>query len=97
MTCFGICLLPLDIRQESPRHRQALSAITRYLGIGDFEQWDEEQKMRWLTEELQNKRPLLPRGEYKYSDLSEAFDEKVCDTLQTFDMIAEMPSEALGA
>ncbi|WP_142298475.1 phosphoenolpyruvate carboxylase, partial [Klebsiella pneumoniae] len=32
VNCFGIELLKLDIRQESGRHRQAISAITEYLG-----------------------------------------------------------------
>ena len=37
VNCFGIELLKLDIRQESGRHRQAISAITEYLGLGNFE------------------------------------------------------------
>ncbi len=36
VNCFGIELLKLDIRQESGRHRQAISAITEYLGFGQF-------------------------------------------------------------
>jgi phosphoenolpyruvate carboxylase len=33
---FGLSLMPLDIRQESTRHSEALDAITRYLGISIF-------------------------------------------------------------
>ena len=37
VNCFGIELLKLDVRQESGRHRQAISAITEYLGLGNFD------------------------------------------------------------
>lgn len=42
--CFGIELVKLDIRQESTRHRQAVSAITAYLGLGEFSTWSEQAK-----------------------------------------------------
>lgn len=31
---FGMTLLKLDVRQESTRHRDAVDAITTYLGYG---------------------------------------------------------------
>ncbi len=58
---FGIELLKLDIRQESGRHRQAISAITEYLGLGNFETWTEQARQNFLLQELQSKRPLLPK------------------------------------
>ena len=33
---FGTTLMPLDIRQESTRHTEALDAITKYLGQGSY-------------------------------------------------------------
>ena len=54
-------LLPLDIRQESTRHTEALTAITNHLGLGDYSQWSEQQRRDWLTKELASKRPLLPK------------------------------------
>jgi phosphoenolpyruvate carboxylase len=59
INCFGIELLKLDIRQESGRHRQAISAITEYLGLGNFESWTEQARQNFLIQELQSKRPLL--------------------------------------
>ena len=41
---FGLTLVPLDIRQESTRHTLALDAITRYLGVGAYAQWDEDTR-----------------------------------------------------
>lgn len=35
--CFGLAMMTLDVRQESSRHSQAISAITEYLGLGVYE------------------------------------------------------------
>lgn len=60
LKCFGVTLLPLDVRQESTVHTETLDAVTRYLGLGSYAQWDEETRMSWLNTELTAKRPLLP-------------------------------------
>ena len=36
LSAFGLTLVPLDVRQESTRHTEALDAITRHLGLGEF-------------------------------------------------------------
>ena len=41
LSAFGLTLAPLDIRQESTRHTEALDCITRYLGVGSYADWDE--------------------------------------------------------
>ncbi len=99
LKCFGLTLLPLDCRNESVRHSEALDAITRYLGIGSYLSWDEPTRQAWLLKELNEKRPLLPHCESTdgYSSLGSMFDETVCDVLGTFDVIAEIPEESLGA
>lgn len=51
-----------------------MDAITRYLGVGSYAQWDEETRQSWLLTELQGKRPLLPRN-VALADLG--FDEIV--------------------
>ncbi|MDR2956284.1 MAG: phosphoenolpyruvate carboxylase [Prevotella sp.] len=58
--CFGLTLTQLDIRQESTVHTEALSEVTRYLGLGDYETWSEEDKQAFLLRELNSKRPLIP-------------------------------------
>ena len=96
VNCFGIELLKLDIRQESGRHRQAISAITEYLGLGNFETWTEQARQNFLLQELQSKRPLLPKylnepagSLIEHSDVQEVFA-----TMRT---LAEQPQESLGA
>jgi len=91
---FGLTLVPLDVRQESTRHTEALDAITRYLGLGSYIEWDETTKINWLQAELSNKRPLIRASEWKQSPL---FSDTVVDTLETFQMIAEQYDDSLGA
>jgi phosphoenolpyruvate carboxylase len=87
--CFGLGLVKLDIRQESDRHAEALDAVTRYIGLGSYLEWSEEQKIEFLTRELESKRPLLP------SDL-ECSDD-VREVLDTCKMIAHLQQTCPGA
>ncbi|WP_394128445.1 phosphoenolpyruvate carboxylase [Vibrio hepatarius] len=86
---FGVHLVRLDIRQESTRHSDVLSELTRYLGIGDYDQWSEQDKVAFLTNELASKRPLLPR-DWEPS-------ESVKEVLDTCKIVAAQPREAFGA
>ncbi len=96
VNCFGIELLKLDIRQESGRHRQAISAITEYLGLGNFESWTEQARQNFLIQELQSKRPLLPRhlDEPENSLIQHPDVKEVFATMRT---LAAQPPESLGA
>jgi phosphoenolpyruvate carboxylase len=86
---FGVTLLRLDVRQESSRHRDAIAAITRDLGMGDYAEWDETQRQEFLLAELTSKRPLIP------PDF--APEPEVAEVLATFRMLAQQRHEALGA
>jgi phosphoenolpyruvate carboxylase len=33
---------------------------TKYLGLGSYEEWDEEKRVDFLVRELSGKRPLIP-------------------------------------
>ncbi len=95
VNCFGIELLKLDIRQESGRHRQAISAITEYLGLGNFETWTEQARQNFLLQELQSKRPLLPKfmQEPAQSLIQHPDVQEVFATMRT---LAAQPQESLG-
>lgn len=90
---FGITMVPLDIREESTKHTNALDAITRWLGIGSYAEWDEEARVNWLSSELSSRRPLFPCERLK----SMNFDAGVTKTLQVFQTASELEPEALGA
>ncbi|MDH3638040.1 MAG: phosphoenolpyruvate carboxylase, partial [Gammaproteobacteria bacterium] len=87
--CFGLGLVKLDIRQEADRHTQILSEITHYLQLGDYASWDEEQRISFVTKELQSRRPLIPR------DIP--LSEEALEVLETFRMVANENVECLGA
>ena len=86
--CFGLTLVKLDIRQESSRHTGALSEITRSLGMGDYAQWNENDRQTFLLKELQNPRPLLPA---RWSPSDEV--QEVVDTCR---VVAEEGKRALN-
>ncbi len=96
VACFGIELLKLDIRQESGRHREALNAITEYLKLGRYLDWDEAQRQQFLLQELNNPRPLLPRH-VQDNQVDSPFSEAVREVLATFNMLARQPQQSLGA
>lgn len=85
--CFGISMVKLDIRQHSERHNEAMSEITKALGLGDYDSWNEAQRCEFLLAELKNNRPLLPNVE---------FSADVKEVLDTYAMIARQPREILG-
>ncbi|HAS63332.1 MAG TPA: phosphoenolpyruvate carboxylase, partial [Vibrio sp.] len=86
---FGVHLVRHDIRQESTRHSDVISELTRYLGIGDYDQWNEQDKIAFLTQELSSKRPLLPRDWEPSAPVQEVID--------TCRIIAGQPRDAFGA
>ena len=53
---FVISLVPLDIREESTLHSAALDAITQYVGVGSYLEMSEDERVKFLTNELKSKR-----------------------------------------
>jgi len=86
---FGLPLIRLDIRQESTRHAEAVAEIVAALDKGDYLSWSEEQRQQFLIDELQGKRPLIPRG---WSP-----SEPVAEVLKTCEIVAGQTPEALGS
>lgn len=87
--CFGMHLVKLDIRQESTRHTEVFSELTRYIGLGDYAQWSEQDKQAFLIRELTSKRPLLP-AKWQPS-------EEVQEVIDTCRIVAKQSRDALGA
>src|SRR5262245_41553405 len=86
---FGVTLARLDIRQESDRHTRVLAAMTVALGLGSYSEWDEARRIEFLVDHLSTSRPPIP------ADFAPTPDE--ADVLDTFQMIARIPRESLGA
>ncbi|GAA5193422.1 phosphoenolpyruvate carboxylase [Ferrimonas gelatinilytica] len=87
--CFGCTLVRVDIRQSSDRHADAIAEATRYLGLGDYNHWSEEEKQAFLLRELSNRRPLLPHHWQASEETQEVLD--------TCRLVGEQSQEALGS
>ncbi|MFR9166105.1 MAG: phosphoenolpyruvate carboxylase [Dysgonomonas sp.] len=87
LKCFGLTLVQTDVRQESTRHTEALSELTKYLGLGDYEAWSEDEKQAFLIKELNSKRPLVPYSWQPSPETKEVFD--------TCRVIAETPQGSI--
>lgn len=89
LSCFGVNLIKLDIRQNADRHAQVFDELSEYYGLGCYSQWSEEAKQSYLLRELQSKRPLIPRNWKPSADAQEVLD--------TCGVIAETDPRALGS
>ncbi len=86
--CFGINLVPLDIRQDGERHVKAIDELVAYLELGDYAKWSEEERQAFLLEQLDSKRPLLPT-DWPVSD-------DTAEVLATCRVVASEPREILS-
>jgi phosphoenolpyruvate carboxylase len=89
LSCFGLTLVRMDLRQESTRHTQALDEITKLLGLGSYAGWSEEERIAFLEVELTNPRPLIP--------WDGAYSPEVRDVLETLRVASSLGPESLGA
>jgi len=87
---FGFNLTELDIRQESSRHSDTLNEILEYLQVlpQPYNELSEQQRVAWLTGELQTRRPLIP------AELP--FSEKTNDVIETFRILRSLQQEFGG-
>ncbi|MYD76818.1 MAG: phosphoenolpyruvate carboxylase [Gammaproteobacteria bacterium] len=90
---FGLVLLKLDIRQEADRHGAVFDAITRYLDMGSYLEWSEEERQAFLIRELESRRPLIMST---FPGEGEVHAE-VKEVLDTFRMLSVQNPESLGA
>ena len=89
VSCFGLTLARLDIRQEAARHADVLDAFTRAQGYGAYDEWDEAQRQTFLGHALQaDPAPIPPQL---------LDDPSHHEVLETFRAIAELGPDALGA
>ncbi|MDY6938451.1 MAG: phosphoenolpyruvate carboxylase [Cyanobacteriota bacterium] len=84
---YGFNLAHLDIRQESTRHSDTLNEIAEYLQVlpQPYNDLPEAEKVKWLTAELQTRRPLIP-AELPFSDTAR-------ETIETFRILRLLQQE----
>ena len=89
LAALGLSLTRLDLRQEARAHARAMDAVTRALGLGGYLDWNEAERMAFLTRELESARPLLPR---QLPD-----DPGLRELLATLEVCRRQPEGGLGA
>ena len=84
---YGFNLAQLDIRQESSHHADTIAEITNYLQVlpQSYHDLSEADRVTWLVQELQTRRPLIP-GELPFSP-------KTVETVETFRMLRRLHQE----
>ncbi|HEY7181019.1 MAG TPA: phosphoenolpyruvate carboxylase [Blastocatellia bacterium] len=71
---FDLHLATLDMRQHSGRHAAALSEITCALGLRDYSQMSEDERVEWLTRELDTPRPLMSADAHYSAETTETLN-----------------------
>jgi phosphoenolpyruvate carboxylase len=84
---FGFTLTHLDIRQESTRHSDTVAEVVEYLQIlpKSYNDMSEADRVTFLCQEIQTRRPLIPR-ELPFSD-------KTKEAIETFRMVRAIQRE----
>jgi len=80
---FGFHMAGLDVRQHSAKHE---AAVAELLSVGevtdDYQSLDEDEKVKLLTKELKNPRPLSP--------VRAQLDDNTVEMLEVFGIIGQM-------
>ena len=87
--CFGINLARLDIRQESSRHRQLIAELIKKKFNKNYYNFTEEEKINFLKSKLTSTKSFI--NKFKFSD------KENNEVWSTFKILADEPSECLGA
>ena len=87
--CFGINLARLDIRQESSRHRQLIAELIKKKFNKNYYNFTEEEKINFLKSKLTSTKSYINKFKFSDKENNEAWS--------TFKVLADEPSECLGA
>jgi phosphoenolpyruvate carboxylase len=93
VAAFGLVLAPLDVRQESARHTEAIAWIARVWNLPSYEAASEAERVAMLVDEIAN-------GTRTLADLrlhEATMPDSIRELLETFRAVAALPSESLGA
>ena len=84
---FGLTLAPLDLRQESTKHSEAVDWLVRQRGLGSYVDLPEDDRVALLTAAVKEPAP----------DTFAGAPDTVRDVIDTFRMAATLHPDSLGA
>ncbi len=84
----GLTLVRLDIRQEAARHTDAITALTKHLGLTPYADLSEDDRIQFLLNAIRD--GLRVPQDFKP-------DPAVAEVLATFHVLTRIPPESLGA
>ena len=87
--CFGINLARLDIRQESSRHSKLIDEFFKKKYNKSFLSLNEKEKIKFLKSQIISKKNRINNFEFRNKENKEVWS--------TFEVLANEPSECLGA
>ena len=87
--CFGINLARLDIRQESSRHTQLIAELVKKKFNKNYYKFTEDEKINFLKSKLILNKNCINKFKFANKENNEVWS--------TFKIIADEPSECLGA
>lgn len=87
--CFGLSLMPIDIRQHRDKHIELISDVLRQKGMGDYSQWNEDERMTFINEQIRH-----PSFDIANAQLLSETSQQTWDTFKT---LSQIPSDSLGA
>lgn len=89
LSCFGLTLARLDIRQEARLQAEAVDVIARHGGVERYVDAPEDERLRFLSGALSDG--------FVESWSHPACSPRIADVLQTFSTLAAISPDALGA
>jgi phosphoenolpyruvate carboxylase len=92
LACFGLTLVRLDIRQDAQRHTETVDLIARHGGQPGYADWPEEARVAFLASALSSLSGTVAPG---HGTLPH--NPRTAEVLQTFQALAAIPPESLGA
>ena len=92
LACFGLTLVRLDVRQDAQRHTEAVDLIARHGGQPGYAEWDEDARIAFLASALLKLSEAVPPPPENLP-----YNPRTAEVLQTFQAIAAIGPESLGA
>lgn len=98
--CFGLTLLPLDIRQHAEKHIALMDALTQSLNLTPYSTWSEKERQTFLLAMVADETESTHAAKIlakKIRSRNILISEELQEYLEVFRVIAENTRESFGS